>query len=124
MLIAWGVASNRCAFAALVLKAPAAAEEIHSCCQGTQDGGDQAPTKQSSECCQKLGAPMLENNTELVKGPVPVALLELAWLVVATSLVEKGGERVQPTVGPPKALSFAEVVLQRSVLCHAPPTAV
>jgi hypothetical protein len=120
MLAAWGIASNRCAFAALALNPQAAAVEVHKCCPTNGDeGGKQTPDNRLGECCQHLQVLLLADDA-LVKLPAASVLFELAWLYLAAFKVEENAP-VEFDTGPPQSRSFAEVVLQRSLLSHAPP---
>jgi len=112
VLAAWVFASNHCALATL-----AAAVDEHACCHRT----DSAPAPESmTECCQALNAPL----PAVAAAPVS-HLYELfpAWseqtelpAVRDISLPAHFTPR-----GPPGVLAFAEQVLNRSLLAHAPP---
>lgn len=111
--LAWLLASNHCALAALAgLKKPP-----HACCH------EDSPGRQSQgamQCC----------NTFHVTVPVHVGapeaalhMLRPAWLetsAVPASGPVRGCENSLANA-PPRALGFAETILNRSLLSHAPP---
>lgn len=117
---AWLVAANHCAFATI---AAHSAKTTHACCHEEDGQHDQSqPTfPQSMQCCDTLKASVP------AQAVVPAASfheLQLAWveseilpnLVAAQSLV------IAPSTGPPpRAETFVESVLNRSLLAHAPP---
>jgi hypothetical protein len=115
VLGAWLFASNHCALAAL-----AAADE-HACCHRTED----APVQESmTECCQALSAPL----PAVAAAPVvELFVLHPAWNERAEILLPREDVpacREYSAHGPPGAMAFAELVLQRSLLAHAPPVVV
>lgn len=113
--LAWLAASNHCAFAALRHAAPAA----HSCCAEKKPAKSAAP---SMQCCGVFNVPIPEQVTvpqgqyHFLK-PVWVADEPLA-LSLSQAVAEDAGLY---ETGPPRAASFAESVLNRSLLAHAPP---
>ena len=119
-MTAWLVASNHCAFG--LMKGTAQTAGAHAGCHNCQSepakplpasGGDR-------ECCKALqGLPADTAKVEAKYDTALFALLDFALTAVPTVVV------AQPVAagdtGPPRALSFAERILQRSVLSHAPP---
>jgi hypothetical protein len=111
---AWIVASNHCALAAIEgMRKPA-----HACCrEGAQS---HLPPMAAMQCCDTLHA------TIFVPAAAPegqLHALQPAWLEIAAVLFS---ELARPraefhATGPPRALGFAEIVLNRSLLSHAPP---
>jgi hypothetical protein len=122
VVLAWLAASNHCAVAGL-LPAPSAAGEHEHC------PGHEAPAKQDKDggcdgqnCCKSLSVPF----TALAKNQLTYdATSFLTAEYPATSLSRLSEQRDAPILeldtGPPGPCSFAELVLQRSVLAHAPP---
>ena len=126
-LAAWLVAANHCALAS-VLPAPAEAASEHSHCGSS----DEAPAEQErggecdgSKCCKSLSAPTPGFAKSLVSCD---AALLLASDYVGTDFRSPGTLHEAPLceldTGPPVLPSFAELVLQRSLLAHAPPSLV
>jgi hypothetical protein len=121
MAISWLALVNHCELGAATAPKPA---QTHSCCD-KDNAADKAPLKndqhKSIECC-KAGHPAI---SQIAKKPVNrdfswtehlhvIALLPFPDGSPATAVPELD-------TGPPFAGSFAEVVLQRSILAHAPP---
>lgn len=118
--LSWLAVSNHCALAAVdgstaMIAAPT--------CHGTQEG--HAPTKQKKEgdveCCKVLRAP-LPSLAKNVTPPNASALAIPAYFITLFSVTELPPLRpLELDTGPPASISFAETVLQRSLLAHAPP---
>ncbi len=120
--LAWLAVSNHCALAALdgstaMIAAPS--------CHGTQDG--RAPTKQKKEgdveCCKVLRAtlPSLAKNL----APQNASTFAIAPYFITLYSAPEPRPPLRPLeldTGPPARISFAETVLQRSLLAHAPPS--
>ena len=123
LMTAWLVASNHCAIG-LMRPAPTTAA-AHSVCHSCKSepmkpqpasGGDR-------ECCKALqGTPA---DTAKVDVKYDAALFTLLDFVV-TAVPSAVPSRPAPALGtgPPRSISFAELILQRSLLAHAPPFAV
>lgn len=115
---AWFSISNHCALGGLIAKAHCAVAPMH--CHGNQP----TPSKKSSEempCCKTLRA-TITSEAKVVevesKNFVPIQ----DWIVA--ELISAVNTQLSPLeldTGPPFAGSFAESVLQRSILAHAPP---
>jgi len=112
-LLAWFSASNHCALSALRLEK----KSEHACCQ------TEKPVETPScslQCCDSLFAAL----PQAVAAPA-LSLQELApaWLEPAAEaprahFVSTG---LSLDTGPPPSVSFAILVLNRSILVHAPP---
>jgi hypothetical protein len=122
-LAAWLTASNHCAIGGLVPKPVEAA--AHSHCSGAPE----APAEEQksgdcdgSKCCKSLSAPSLAFAKNVVAFD---AALFATTDYLTDTLSSLGGSHDDPVceldTGPPERPSFAESVLQRSVLAHAPP---
>jgi pimeloyl-ACP methyl ester carboxylesterase len=115
-MAAWMVASNHCAIASLESPAKAA----HACCQEKTPGQSPA-APQSTPCCEAFNVPVPEH-VSVPAGhffELPVALEQtLASLISLPSRDVVAPVRAHD---PPRAPSFAETVLNRSLLAHAPP---
>jgi hypothetical protein len=116
VMVAWVFASNHCAIAAI---SAAAAE--HACCHQS----DSVPASDTMmSCCQSLNAPL----PAVATAPVTqLFALHPAWVELA---VLSPQVREIPVAfsfcshGPPGVVPFAEQVLNRSLLAHAPPVVV
>ena len=122
---AWFVASNHCALANVVPK-PAASD--HSHCGSSQEAPDEKDNGgecDGSKCCKSLSVPTLAFAKSAVS-------FDSALFVAKDYLGRDSGSlgtHHDPPIceldtGPPATRSFAESVLQRSVLAHAPPSLV
>lgn len=117
-LLAWLAVSNHCALAALSATPPVSADcPMHP--QPTQQKGDSGLV-----CCKILRAPVAP---AMVKAAAPVQLpnLFLGDLWSALPLRDALAPPVRILAydtGPPGLGSYAELVLQRSLRAHAPPS--
>ena len=118
---AWLAISNHCALAAF----EGAAKMSMPRCHGTSPA-NQSPAKHdekgSVECCKVLRATLLTPSSNLVSCDT----FTFAAHDYIVALISAADElRLTPVIewdtGPPGADSFAESVLQRSILAHAPP---
>ncbi|CAA9234578.1 MAG: hypothetical protein AVDCRST_MAG42-1321 [uncultured Chthoniobacterales bacterium] len=125
-LAAWLLASNHCVLAGVMPVAKKAVASSH--CHGSSD----APASEEKErdcdgskCCNLLSAPSLAFAKDIVSYD---AALFIAADYRAFEQCVVGGEYQAPIAeidtGPPRGDSFAESVLQRSILAHAPPSLV
>jgi hypothetical protein len=116
--VAWFAVSNHCGLAVLTPTADAVA--VHARCHGASSGPAKKNTGEEVPCCKVLRATIAAN----VEVP-PHQQTGLQDFVVA-ELFSAEEDHVQPLpeeidTGPPFASSYAELILQRSVLAHAPP---
>ena len=122
-MAAWLVASNHCAIG--LMKPVPGIAAAHASCHNCQpepmkrqpaSGGDR-------ECCKALqGMP-----ADLAKVDVKydASLFTLVdFVVTAVPLAVATQTALALDTGPPRSISFAELILQRSLLSHAPPFAV
>ncbi len=126
-LAAWLVASNHCALAGILPK-PVAATSEHSHCGGSQEAPvekEQGGECDGSRCCDALSAPPLALAKNLISYD---AAFFLATDYLGSDFGSSGTHHDAPIceldTGPPVIVSFAESVLQRSLLAHAPPFSV
>ena len=109
---AWLAISNHCVLAAV------GGGNMPMSCHG--DSPAKHGPKSSVECCKILRATLLVCVSNLIAPPLrsthdfPLVILSATELLRPVKLIEWD-------TGPPGAGSFAELVLQRSVLAHAPP---
>jgi hypothetical protein len=116
-LLSWFVLSNHCALGRLVGSSRAKSE--HACCLNGKSGVPPAGDKQGVACCKSVRA-IVPDGAKLMQW-VPVFA---TVLIVAASSFE--AQTQSPPVlagdtGPPRAKSFSELVLHRSLRSHAPP---
>ena len=120
MIVAWFVASDHCAMATVLLP-PAASPSVHESCPGHSSQPEKTPAQGELPCCKSLVA---------TAAPVKIALgydsnsfVFQAYLVA--DFLSVGRDSDAPSgeldTGPPEVRTFAESVLQRSLLAHAPP---
>ena len=121
---AWFLAANHCVVACLA--APVNAEaESHEHCSGSSDtpaGQEQPKDCETSNCCKSLSAP-----PSFAKNLVGYDKAFYTLKDYVVSEIVFLGEQHDASIseldtGPPPAHCFAESVLQRSLLAHAPPS--
>ena len=97
--------------------------EVHKCCPAkAAEGGGQTPEQPMGACCKSLRILPADAGAKLVKVPESLPTVEWVWVALAeTGAPERLAAKAVNATGPPGAWSFAEVVLQRSLLSHAPP---
>ncbi len=123
-MISWLLATNHCAFG-LMKPTEKAASEHSRCCRGKAAPAKDAPADGVQECCKSIQAAPVPAKVEAKLGAAGFQVPLLALLRVLDA--ESAGRRSSAFAfdhGPPRAVSFAESVLQRSLLSHAPPFAV
>jgi len=117
-ICSWTAISNHCAFAAIATKTGSAqtACPFHS-----------KPTKQKEQaaqvqCCKVLRAIVLAKTKSWARDDANFSAIDLCLherMLIARSLSPLP---LLLDTGPPGARSFAELILQRSLLAHAPPS--
>lgn len=124
LLAAWFAVSNHCAL--LAMQADGSAQHSggaqHQCCPSQTPGDHGQPASPRGVCCKSLRTAPLESVAKLVNVAKEHELFDLVWESLREMVRPNGSEtaRVEAT-GPPRAVSFAEAVLQRSLRSHAPP---
>jgi hypothetical protein len=118
-MVAWLSISNHCALGGLIAKTNSAMAPMQ--CHGNQP----TPSKKSSEeempCCKMLRA-TITSEAKVVEVASKTFLPIQDWIVAELIFVaEPQLSPLELDTGPPFAGSFAESVLQRSILAHAPP---
>ena len=118
--VVWLALSNHCALAA----AGPRLTKVPMSCHGSPASNQPPANDEGSgvECCKVVRATLLTPAKD-------VASLDDLFVApykyfVALLVLPDAGERSSVLgwdTGPPRALSFSEVVLQRSILAHAPP---
>lgn len=120
--LAWLTISNHCLIAAV----EGAAKMPMPRCHGTSPA-EHSPAKHNEkgtvECCKVLRATLLTPSSNLA----PTDTLTFVAHDYVVALISAADEArlsrlIEWDTGPPEADSFAESVLQRSILAHAPPS--
>jgi hypothetical protein len=119
-VVAWVSISNHCVIGALVT-AKTQSAMVPTRCHGNQPSPANKNGKEEMPCCKLLRATVTSEAKTvqvLAKAFLPIQTWIVAQLFSApeTLLVPQ-----ELDTGPPFAGSFAESVLQRSILAHAPP---
>jgi len=122
--LAWISISNHCALGALIANTNSVVAPMR--CHGNQP----APSKKSGEeempCCKLLRA-TVTSDAKIVqvagKNFLPAQITIIAEIIFANE-AKLHRTPLELDTGPPFAESFAESVLQRSILAHAPPSLV
>ena len=127
LMTAWLVASNHCAIG--LMKPVPGTAAVHAVCHACQSepmkpqpasGGDR-------ECCKALrGLPADMAKLDVKYDASLFTLLDLVALAAPSAAAPQTAPQTASALatGPPRSLSFAELILQRSLLAHAPPSAV
>jgi len=117
MLLSWFIITNHCALGLMGSSPPTQKE--HACCH-KHDAPAQNTPKAPFECCGAIKASLNDNATAKIDGlKVAFELVFMSVLANERTFAEAPARSCEH--GPPQALSFAELVLQRSLLSHAPP---
>ena len=123
-VVAWFVASNHCAVAGFG-PAPAADASAHSHCHGSSDKPAEEPKEREcdgSKCCNSLNAPTLAlAKSAVTYDSAHVSAPDFAGFLRCFAVTQHDSVPCELDTGPPGSTSFAESVLQRSILAHAPP---
>jgi hypothetical protein len=124
LMFSWLIATNHCAFG-LMNATPKAEAEHSRCCDGKPPSSKDAPTNGLRECCKSIHATTLPVKAEVKVDATKFQLRHFILLqVLAFEALEGALSSFTFDHGPPRAVSFAETVLQRSLFSHAPPFAV
>src|SRR5438552_10206598 len=120
-MVAWFSISNHCAVGALIAKSNSVVAPMH--CHGNQPAPSKKNSGEEMPCCKLLRATVTSDaKTVQVTSKKFVPIQD--WIVA--ELISAAEPQLHRTpleldTGPPFAGSFAESVLQRSILAHAPP---
>lgn len=119
---AWLAVSNHCALAVFTPEAEALA--VHAHCHGASS--DEPAKKTGDEelpCCKVLRATVTANISAPAIQQTGVMPAQEFIVAERLSIAKDCGQPLPEEIdtGPPFASSYAELVLQRSVLTHAPP---
>ena len=123
MLLGWFTATNHCALG--LMQKSSVAKAVHAkCCSGKPAPAKNGETPGGGrECCKSIHAVPLPDAKGLAKYDASHFVIDAFALLTVL-----GSEAAAPDAlatlhdhGPPRAESFAELVLNRSLLSHAPP---
>jgi hypothetical protein len=121
--VAWFLISNHC----LLAEMPAASKAISAChrpCCGNQPPAKNK-TESGAECCKTLRATLSGAAKDFAGYDTSLFALQLYFISPVISTNDSGPIPVlELDTGPPFVSTFAESVLQRSILAHAPPVIV
>ena len=121
---AWFLAANHCVVACLA--APLNADsESHEHCSGSSDtpaGKEQPNDCDTSNCCKSLSAPASFAKKLAGYGKAFYTLKDYVVSEFVFADEQHDASISELDTGPPPAHCFAESVLQRSLLAHAPPS--
>jgi hypothetical protein len=118
-ICSWIAISNHCAFAALATKPALAQNE----CPFHSKPAKQKEQSSQVQCCKVLRAVVLAKTNSWTRDHAnfsAVALYFEEWARVGHSRAALAPLFLD--TGPPGAHSFAELILQRSLFAHAPPS--
>lgn len=120
--VAWLAVSNHCALAVFTPTPDALA--LHTHCHGASSEPAKKNADEELPCCKVLRATITANLAAPVNQQTGVMPAQDFFAAELLSIAE---DHLQPLpeeidTGPPFASSYAELILQRSVLAHAPPS--
>ncbi len=119
----WLALSNHCALGLAMVENHGPKEvAAHDCCASPIPSHPPPARESSAPCCKTLPVVSLAPATAPPWNPfgVPGSSSDLQSMVLEPPAF-RASFRLFLDTGPPNALSFAELVLQRSLLSHAPP---
>jgi hypothetical protein len=118
VLASWIAISNHCAFAAVVTQANPAQNE----CPFHSHPAKPQPVPTGVQCCKILRAITTATAKAVARALVDLPHVDLSFAPLIVFAPAKISFVVSAfDTGPPGTTSFAELVLQRSILAHAPP---
>jgi hypothetical protein len=118
-ICSWIAISNHCAFAAIAAKR----DSMQSACPFHSKPADQKQQSSQAQCCKILRAVVLAQPKSWARDDADFSDVDLCAderALIVCSL--RTPAPLLLDTGPPDAHSFAELVLQRSLLTHAPPS--
>jgi hypothetical protein len=117
-ICSWIAVSNHCAFAAVASKS----DKAQTDCPFHSKPAQQKERSSEVQCCKVLRAVVLANAKDWARDDAKFC--DASFPVQTDAFVVYPSRVVAPLLldtGPPAAFSFAELILQRSLLAHAPP---
>jgi len=118
-LVGWFSISNHCTLAAFEGRQSGAAP---ASCHANTPMPSKLPTKgEQMPCCKLLSATVVKDSASVVQNGLTFSLQPyfVGFIVFPEQL--HWSQSFELDTGPPFSESFAESVLQRSILAHAPP---
>jgi hypothetical protein len=117
-ICSWIAVSNHCAFAAVATEIDKAQTE----CPFHSKPAKQKERSSQVQCCKILRAVVFAKTKDWARNDAKFC--DANFPVLAGAFVVCSSRAVAPLLldtGPPGAFSFAELILQQSLLAHAPP---
>src|SRR5437667_6888507 len=120
VICSWLVISNHCAFGAMA----AAVHETQSACPFHSKPAKPQPSSAGIQCCKTLRAvvPVVTKSWARDDAKFSNADLYRGEHTLVTAYSQTTLAPLFLDTGPPDALTFAELILQRSLFAHAPPS--
>jgi hypothetical protein len=117
-ICSWFAISNHCAFAALA----ATTDSTQAACPFHSKPAKQHQPPAQVQCCKILRAVVLAKTKSWARDDANFSAVDLCVEEFAlVALLPNAQASSSLDTGPPGAHSFAELILQRSLLAHAPP---
>jgi hypothetical protein len=117
-ICSWFAISNHCAFAAVATKSDSA----QTACPFHSKPAKQKQEPSQLQCCKILRAVVLAQTKSWARDDAKFSDVCLRVEEFAHLALSHSAQASLPLgTGPPSARSFAELILQRSLLAHAPP---
>jgi hypothetical protein len=118
-LVAWFSISNHCALAAFEGSQSVA---VHASCHGSTPAPSKVPAKGGqTPCCKLMRATVVRDSASVAEKTLTLLLQPYFVGLIVFPEQLYWPQSFELDTGPPLARSFAESVLQRSILAHAPP---
>jgi hypothetical protein len=118
-LAAWFAISNHCVLGAFKTKKSVAA---HAPCHESSSAPSKLPVKgEETPCCKLLRATLVKDNASVAENALMFSLQPYFVGLIVFPEQLHWPQSFELDTGPPFSGSFAESVLQRSILAHAPP---
>ena len=120
-LVGWFSISNHCALAAFEGRQSGVP---HPSCHANTPAPSKLPAKgEQMPCCKLLRATVVKDSASLVQNGLAFSLQPYFVRFIVFPEQLHWSQSFELDTGPPISASFAESVLQRSILAHAPPLA-
>ena len=124
MLFGWFIATNHCSLG-LMQRSSVVKVDHASCCNGKQSPAKDEPMPVGvRECCKAIHAIPAPDGDVLVKDDAFSVVHAFAFFAMADHRIAARESLLATRAhDPPRPVSFAELVLHRSLRSHAPPFA-
>ena len=118
-ICSWIAISNHCALAAIATKTDSA----QAACPFHSKPAKQKQQAAQVQCCKILRAVVLAQSKTWARDDAKFLDVDVRPHGFALIALQRNAQAALPLdTGPPDAHSFAELILQRSLLAHAPPS--